>query len=268
MLEGGAHALGVSVIPAGPGNSEQQVLAASHYRARAYSGTPEFLKTILEKADELGRDLSHLVLGHVSGGAFTPSLRAFYEARGITVRQSYATADLGLVAYESPAGEGLVVDEGVVVEIVRPGTGEPLADGEVGEVVVTPLRASYPLIRFATGDLSAVLPGLSPCGRTNVRIKGWMGRADQAAKVKGMFVRPEQVAEIARRHPELGRLRLVVGRDGDTDTMVLQAEGPAAAAAALADTLQTVMKLRGSVKMVKGGSLPNDGKAIEDTRPV
>jgi phenylacetate-CoA ligase len=268
MMEGGAHALGASVIPAGPGNTEQQILAASHFRATAYAGTPEFLKIILERADELGRDLSALRIGHVSGGAFTPSLRAFYAARGVIVRQSYATADLGLVAYESEAGEGLIVDEGVIVEIVRPGTAEPVPDGEVGEVVVTPLRESYPLIRFATGDLSAVLPGLSPCGRTNVRIRGWLGRADQAAKVKGMFVRPEQVAEIGRRHPDLGRMRLVIGRDGDTDTMVLHAEGPPDAAAALNETLSTVTKLRGSVVMTAPGSLPNDGKAIEDTRPV
>jgi phenylacetate-CoA ligase len=184
------------------------------------------------------------------------------------VRQSYATADVGMIAYESEAGEGLIVDEGVIVEIVRPGTGEPLPDGEVGEVVVTPLRSSYPLVRFATGDLSAVLPGISPCGRTNMRIRGWMGRADQAAKVKGMFVRPEQVAEILRRVPGLGRLRLVIGRDGDTDTMELRAEGPAEAAERLADALGTVTKLRGSVSMQAPGSLPNDGRVIEDTRPA
>ena len=268
MLEGGAHALGASVIPAGPGNTEHQALAISHFRATAYAGTPEFLRIILEKADELGRDTSSLRLGHVSGGAFTPGLRAWYRDRGLVVRQSYATADLGVVAYESEAGEGLILDEGVIVEIVRPGTADPLPDGEVGEVVVTPLRESYPLVRFATGDLSAVLPGLSPCGRTNTRIRGWMGRADQAAKVKGMFVRPEQVAEIARRHPGLGRMRLVIGRDGDSDTMVLHAEGPAEAAAKLAETLSVVMKLRGSVVMATRGSLANDGKAIEDTRPA
>jgi phenylacetate-CoA ligase len=268
MMEAGAHALGASVIPAGPGNTEQQVLAISQFRATAYAGTPEFLKIILERADELGSDVSSMVRGHVSGGAYTPALRSWYGARGLSVRQSYATADVGMIAYESEAGEGLIVDEGVIVEIVRPGTGEPLPDGEVGEVVVTPLRASYPLVRFATGDLSAVLPGMSPCGRTNMRIRGWMGRADQAAKVKGMFVRPEQVAEIARRHPDIGRLRLVIGREGDTDTMTLHAEGPDEAGAALADTLSTVTKLRGSVAMARPGSLPNDGRVIEDTRPT
>lgn len=266
MLEGGAHALGAGVIPAGPGNTEQQVLAIAQFRATAYAGTPEFLKIILDKAGELGRDVSSLRLGHVSGGAFTPSLRQAYRDRGLTVRQSYATADIGVIAYESEAEEGLVVDEGVIVEIVRPGTADPLPDGEVGEVVVTPLRASYPLIRFATGDLSAVLPGMSPCGRTNMRIQGWMGRADQAAKVKGMFVRPEQISEIARRHPELGRVRLVIGREGDTDTMVLHAEGPEEAAGALAETLATVTKLRGSVVMAAPASLPNDGRIIEDRR--
>jgi phenylacetate-CoA ligase len=268
MMEGGAHALGASVIPAGPGNTEQQALAIEHFRATAYAGTPDFLKLILDRADELGRDVSSLTKAHVSGGAFTPSLRAAYRDRGITARQSYATADLGVVAYESEAGEGLVVDEGVIVEIVRPGTADPVPDGEVGEVVVTPLRASYPLIRFATGDLSAVLPGLSPCGRTNIRIRGWLGRADQAAKVRGMFVRPEQVAEIARRHPELRRVRLVIGREGDSDTMVLQAEGPAEAAGAVTATLQALLKLRGSVAIAAAGTLPNDGKVIDDTRPV
>ncbi|MCC7283649.1 MAG: AMP-binding protein, partial [Acetobacteraceae bacterium] len=213
MLESGATALGASVIPAGPGSTEQQVLAIARFGVTAYAGTPEFLKTILEKADEQGSDATSLRIGHVSGGAFTAALRQFYRARGLRVRESYATADLGVIAYESEAGPiadggGLIVDEGVIVEIVRPGTADLVPDGEVGEVVVTPLRESYPLIRFATGDLSAVLPGLSPCGRTNMRIRGWMGRADQAVKVKGMFVRPEQVAEIARRHPELGRMRL------------------------------------------------------------
>lgn len=268
MLEAGALALGAGVIPAGPGNTEQQALAIAHFRATAYAGTPEFLKTILEKADALGRDASSLRFGHVSGGAYTPTLRAWYEARGLVVRQSYATADLGVIAYESAGGEGLVVDEGVIVEIVRPGTAESLPDGEVGEVVVTPLRAAYPLIRFATGDLSAVLPGLSPCGRTNMRIRGWLGRADQAAKVRGMFVRPEQLAEILSRHPGLGRLRLVIAREGDADTMVLHAEGPEEAGPRLAETMGTVLKLRGAVRMVPPGSLPNDGRVIEDARPA
>lgn len=268
MLEGGAHAIGCPVIPAGPGNTELQTLAVAQFRATAYAGTPEFLRIILEKADETGRDVSSLRLGHVSGGAYTPSLRAFYAERGLTVRQSYATADIGAIAYETEAGDGLVVDESVIVEIVRPGTGEPVPAGEVGEVVVTPLRSSYPLVRFATGDLSAVLPGVSPCGRTNMRIRGWLGRADQAAKVKGMFVRPEQIAEILRRHPEVARARLVIGRTGDTDTMTLHAEGPAALGFALSETMSAITKLRGDVAMVQAGALPNDGKVIEDTRPV
>lgn len=268
MLEGGAHALGCPVIPAGPGNTELQTLAIAQFRATAYAGTPEFLRIILEKADEAGRDVSSLKLGHVSGGAFTASLRAYYKERGLTVRQSYATADIGAIAYETEASEGLVVDETVIVEIVRPGTADPLPAGEVGEVVVTPLRNSYPLVRFATGDLSAVLPGVSPCGRTNMRVRGWLGRADQAAKVKGMFVRPEQIAEILRRHPEVSRARLVVGRDGDTDTMMLHAEGPAALGFALAQSLTAITKLRGDVAMVAQGTLPNDGKVIEDTRAV
>ncbi|MCB4822848.1 phenylacetate--CoA ligase family protein [Roseicella aerolata] len=271
MLEGGARALGCPVFPAGTGNTEMQARAAAQLRPRCYSGTPDFLKTILEKGDELGLDLSSLRLGHVTGGAYLPSLRGWYADRGLTVLQSYGTADLGLIAYESEAREGLILDEGVVVEIVRPGTGDPVPDGEVGEVVVTTLNPHHPLIRFATGDLSAILPGVSPCGRTNRRIKGWMGRADQAAKVRGMFVRPEQVAEVLRAVPGVGRARLVVSLDGDRDVMTLRAEAPAADEALtekLGLALQSATKLRGLVELVPPGTLPNDGKVIDDTRPV
>jgi phenylacetate-CoA ligase len=270
MMESGARALGCAVVPAGPGNLELQARSIAHLRSHCYAGTPEFLKAIIEKAEELGLDLSTLRRGHVTGGAYTPALRGWYADRGLTVLQSYGTADLGLVAYESEAREGLILDEHVLVEIVRPGTGEPLPDGEVGEVVVTLLVPEYPLIRFATGDLSAVLPGQSPCGRTNMRIKGWMGRADQAAKVKGMFVRPEQIADLARRFPRLGRLRLVIARDGEVDRMTLHAEAEPeeGLAARLAETLQAITKLRGEVVLARPGSLPNDGRVIEDTRKV
>ncbi|MCU0987238.1 MAG: AMP-binding protein [Acetobacteraceae bacterium] len=271
MMESGARALGCAVVPAGPGNLEQQARAIAHLRSHCYAGTPEFLKSIIEKGEELGLDLSTMRRGHVTGGAYTPGLRAWYADRGFTVLQSYGTADLGLVAYESEAREGLILDEHVLVEIVRPGTGDPLPDGEVGEVVVTLLVPEYPLIRFATGDLSAVLPGQSPCGRSNRRIKGWMGRADQAAKVKGMFVRPEQLADLARRFPGLGRLRLVIDRPGEADRMTLRAEAAttdAMLAERLAETLQAVTKLRGEVALVPPGSLPNDGRVIEDLRKV
>jgi phenylacetate-CoA ligase len=271
MMESGARALGCAVVPAGPGNLELQARAIAHLRSHCYAGTPEFLKAIVEKADELGLDLSTLRRGHVTGGAFTPALRSWYADRGLTVLQSYGTADLGLVAYESEAREGMILDEHVLLEIVRPGTGDPVPDGEVGEVVITLLVPEYPLIRFATGDLSAILPGPSPCGRTNTRIKGWMGRADQAAKVKGMFVRPEQLADLARRFPGLGRMRLVIDRVGDADMMTLRAEAPAAEeglAARLAEALQAVTKLRGEVTLVPAGSLPNDGRVIEDMRKV
>jgi phenylacetate-CoA ligase len=271
MLEGGARALGCPVFPAGTGNTEMQARAAAQLRPRCYSGTPDFLKTILEKGDELGLDLSSLKFGHVTAGAYLPSLRAWYADRGLTVLQSYGTADLGLIAYESEAREGLILDEGVVVEIVRPGTGDPVPDGEVGEVVVTTLNPHHPLIRFATGDLSAILPGVSPCGRTNRRIKGWMGRADQAAKVRGMFVRPEQVAEVLRAVPGVARARLVVSLEGDRDVMTLRAEAPAADEALterLGLALQSATKLRGLVELVPPGGLPNDGKVIDDTRPV
>ena len=271
MLESGARAVGCAVVPAGPGNLELQARAIAHLRSHCYAGTPEFLKAILETGDALGLDLATLRRGHVTGGAFTPSLRAWYAARGLTVLQSYGTADLGLVAYESEAREGLILDEFVLVEIVRPGTSEPVPDGEVGEVVVTLLVPEYPLIRFATGDLSAILPGLSPCGRTNVRIRGWLGRADQAAKVKGMFVRPEQMADLARRFPVLGRLRLGIDRVGEADRMTLSAEADGeepGLAERLAEALQAVTKLRGEVRLVPRGSLPNDGRVIEDVRKV
>ncbi|TQF77813.1 phenylacetate--CoA ligase [Elioraea sp. Yellowstone] len=271
MLECGARALGCAVVPAGPGNTELQARAIAHLRPQAYAGTPDFLKTILEKGDELGLDLSSIRRGHVTAGPYFPALRQYYAERGLTVLQSYGTADLGLIAYESEAREGMILDEHVIVEIVRPGTGEVLPDGEVGEVVVTLLSPEYPLIRFATGDLSAVLPGRSPCGRTNTRIRGWLGRADQATKVKGMFVRPEQVAEIARRFPALGRLRLVVERAGDADAMTLHAEAAEPApglAERLAEALREVTKLRGAVALASPGSLPNDGKVIDDRRPV
>ncbi|WP_456303792.1 phenylacetate--CoA ligase family protein [Belnapia rosea] len=268
MLEGGARALGCPVFPAGTGNTELQAQAAAQLRPRCYSGTPDFLKTILERGEAMGLDLSSLTLGHVTGGAYLPSLRAWYAERGLTVLQSYGTADLGLVAYESEAREGLIIDEGVVVEIVRPGTGDPVADGEVGEVVVTTLNPHHPLIRFATGDLSAILPGTSPCGRTNRRIRGWMGRADQAAKVRGMFVRPEQVAAALRAVPSAAKARLVISLDGERDVMLLRAEAPTGAAQALAEALQSATKLRGVVECVPPGTLPNDGKVIDDTRPV
>jgi phenylacetate-CoA ligase len=271
MLEGGARALGCPVFPAGTGNTEMQARAAAQLRPRCYSGTPDFLKTILEKADELGLDLSSLRLGHVTGGAYLPSLRGWYADRGLTVLQSYGTADLGLIAYESEAREGLILDEGVIVEIVRPGTGDPLPDGEVGEVVVTTLNPHHPLLRFATGDLSAIMPGTSPCGRTNRRIRGWMGRADQSTKVRGMFVRPEQVAEVLRAVPSVAKARLVVSLDGNRDVMLLRAEAAttdAELAERLGLALQAATKLRGVVELVAPGSLPNDGKVIDDTRPA
>lgn len=269
MLEGGARALGCPVFPAGTGNTEAQARAAAHLQPRCYSGTPDFFKTILEKGDELGLDLSSLRLGHVTGGAYLPSLRAWYAERGLVVLQSYGTADLGLVAYESEAREGLIVDEGVLVEIVRPGTGDVVPEGEVGEVLVTTFNPHHPLLRFATGDLSAVLPGVSPCGRTNERIRGWMGRADQAAKVRGMFVRPEQIAAVLAAVPGVLRARLVVALDGERDTMMLRAEAAdAAIAPALERALADATKLRGAVEIVPPGSLPNDGRVIDDTRPV
>ncbi len=271
MMESGAHALGCPVIPGGTGNTEQQVDAIANLRPVAYAGTPDFLKILLDRGKDLGRDTSSLKRGLVSGAALPGSLRAELASRGIVVRQSYGTADLGLVAYESEALEGMIVNEGVILEIVRPGTNEPVPQGEVGEVVVTRLNADYPLLRFGTGDLSAELAGPSPCGRTNMRIKGWMGRADQTTKIKGMFVHPSQVHEIAKRHPELLRLRLIVGRAAEQDVMRLRAESSIVDqdfARAVAATLQAVTKLKGDVELVEKGSLPNDGKVIADERPV
>jgi phenylacetate-CoA ligase len=271
ILESGAEALGCAVIPGGVGNTEQQLESIAHYKPSGYVGTPDFLKILLDTAAKTGKDVSSIRRGLVSGAALPASLRAELKSRSVAVLQCYATAELGVIAYESEAMEGMIVNESVLVEIVRPGTGDPVADGEVGEVVVTSFNVDYPMIRLATGDLSAILPGLSPCGRTNMRIKGWMGRADQTAKVKGMFVHPKQIAEIAARHPELKRLRLVVGRTNEQDTMILMAECVSSGAAiegALAATLQAVTKLKGAVKLVAPDTLPNDGKVIADERPV
>jgi phenylacetate-CoA ligase len=269
ILDAGARALGCTVVAAGPGNTEQQLEAIQHLKPSAYVGVPDYLKILLDKAKESRKDVSSIKKALVGGGALFPSLRAEYKQRGIATYQTYATADLGIIAYESEALDGMIVDEGVIVEIVRPGTGDPLPDGEVGEVVVTTFNRDYPMIRLATGDLSAVLPGGSPCGRTNMRIKGWLGRADQTTKVKGMFVHPEHVAEIAKRHPGLGRVRLVVGRTGEQDVMTLRAESAASGAdlvTALANDLQALTKMKGDVEIVPPGSLPNDGLAIADER--
>ncbi|MEM6971483.1 MAG: AMP-binding protein [Pseudomonadota bacterium] len=270
MLESGARALGASVIPGGVGNAEAQLRAASDLGATAYIGTPDFLKILLDRAEEAGTRLA-LSRAWVSGGALFPALREAYRAAGITCLQGYATADLGSIAYETMAEgvpcDGLVVDEGVILEILRPGTGDPVAPGEVGEVVVTLLNEDYPLLRFATGDLSAMLDGASPCGRTGPRIRGWMGRADQTTKVRGMFVRPEQIAAILARHAEAEKARATVGRSGEQDTLSLAVETTdAASAAALAETARDVLKLRAEVTCVAPGNLPNDGKVIDDTR--
>ena len=269
MIESGCHALGCTVFPAGIGQTEQQVEAIAVIRPTAYAGTPSFLKILLEKGRETGADVSSLVKAEVGGEALPPSLRAQLEEYGVAVSQLYATADLGLIAYESRAQEGLIIDEDLIVEILRPGTGDPMPPGEVGEVVVTTFSKVYPLVRFGTGDLSAVMEGVSPCGRTNVRLKGWMGRADQATKVKGMFVQPAQIAEVLKRHPEIGKARLVVDRQGGKDVMTLNcetAEDSADLAEKIADTLRAVAKLKGVVTLVAPGSLANDGKVIEDVR--
>jgi len=269
MLEGAAHKLGCPVFPAGIGQTEMQVQAIADLRPAAYVGTPSFLKIILEKADEQQADVSSLSKALVSGEALPPSLRQALNARGITVRQCYATADLGMIAYETEAQEGLTLDEDVLLEIVRPGTGDPVAPGEVGEVLVTTFNLDYPLIRFATGDLSAVLPGISPCGRSNVRIKGWLGRADQTTKVKGMFVHPHQIAQVLKRHPEIGRARLVVDNATGQDRMTLHCESPRSddvLGDAVIASIRDVTKLRGEVRFVSSGDLPNDGKVIDDIR--
>ncbi len=269
MLDGGAQALGCTVFPGGVGNTELQLQAMHELRADAYCGTPSFLRILIERALELRLELPDLRRALVSGEAFPPSLRDWLSQHGIEGYQAYVTADVGLIAYETSAREGLVVDEGVVVEIVRPGTGDPVPDGEVGEVVVTVLHPQYPLIRFATGDLSAVLPGLCPTGRTQMRIRGWMGRADQTTKVRGMFVHPSQVAEVIRRHPEIRRARLVIEGEMANDKMRFQVEANAPTAdlaLAVGDSLRDVTKLRGDIEVVASGSLPNDGKVIEDRR--
>jgi phenylacetate-CoA ligase len=271
MFDTGARALGCAVIPAGPGNTEQQLEVIAHLKPVGYAGTPDFLKILLDAAKAAGNDASSIRKASVGAAAFPPSLQAEMKERGVTAYQTYATADLGVVAYETPAREGLVVNEDVLIEIVRPGTGEPVADGEVGEVVVTSFDTHHPWIRLALGDLSAILVGPSPCGRTNTRIKGWMGRADQTTKVKGMFVRPEQVAAVIKRHPEIKRARLVVTRDGEQDAMVLKAEvakPDAALAEKIAATLREITKLGGKVELVALGALPNDGKVIADERKI
>lgn len=276
MLESGAAALGCAVIPAGGGNTDQQVQVIADLRPDAYVGVPDYLKILLDKAAELGRNAGSLRHALVSGAALPGSLRAELEGHGMSVLQCYATADVGLIAYETARDgsvcDGMVVDEDVIVEIVRPGTGDPVPDGDVGEVVVTTFNALHPLIRFATGDLSAVLAGESPCGRTNLRLKGWMGRADQTAKVRGMFVHPEQVAAVLERHPAVGRARLVVARSDERDEMALHCEvddiDNADLSAAVAQSLADITKLRGDVVLVPAGSLANDGKIIDDTRPV
>ncbi|MEM9318586.1 MAG: phenylacetate--CoA ligase family protein [Pseudomonadota bacterium] len=265
IFESGARAVGAAVLPAGVGQTELQVRAAADVGSTAYAGTPDYLKVILDKAQEIGVTLA-ITKAAVGGGALFPSLRQEYADRGILCLQNYATADLGNVAYESAAQEGMIVDEGVIVEIVRPGTGDPVPEGEVGEVLVTTLNPDYPLIRFATGDLSAVLPGQSPCGRTNMRIKGWMGRADQTTKIKGMFVRPEQVAQLVARHPEISRARVIAERAGEQDVMHVQVEASGADTDAVSASVLETLKLRGKVELVAPGSLPNDGKVIEDRR--
>lgn len=264
IFENGARAVGAAVLPAGVGQTELQVRAAADVGTTAYAGTPDYLKVILDKADEMGERLK-ITKAAVGGGALFPSLRKEYADRGISCLQCYATADLGNIAYESPAMEGMIVDEGVIVEIVRPGTGTPVPEGEVGEVVVTTLNPDYPLIRFATGDLSAVMSGTSPCGRTNLRIKGWMGRADQTTKIKGMFVRPEQVAQLVAKHPEVTRARVIALREGEMDVMRVQIEG-GSDAAAYEKSVTEVLKMKGAIECVPVGSLPNDGKVIDDQR--
>jgi len=269
IFDASARALGCAVIPAGPGNTETQFELIEAYRPVGYTGTPDFLKILLDSAANAGRDVSSIKRAVVSSAAFPKSLRDDMASRGIEAYEAFGTADFGIVAFETEARDGMVVNEDLILEIVQPGTGEPVAPGDVGEIVVTSLDPHHPRIRLALGDLTAALPGISPCGRTNMRIKGWMGRADQTTKVKGMFVRPEQIAEIGRRHPNLGRLRLVVTRKDETDAMTLRAEcaSPSEALQSeVAETLRAVTKLRGQVELASPGSLPNDGKVIADQR--
>ena len=265
IFESGARAVGAAVLPAGVGQTDLQVRAAVDIGTTAYAGTPDYLKVILDKAAEMGERLS-ITKAVVGGGALFPSLRQEYADRGIACLQCYATADLGNIAYESPAMEGMIVDEGVIVEIVTPGTGNPVPEGEVGEIIVTTLNPDYPLIRFATGDLSAVLSGQSPCGRTNMRIKGWMGRADQTTKIKGMFVRPEQVAALVASHEAIARARIIATREGDMDAMTVQIETSAGEASVFEDLVKTHLKLKGTIEIFPAGSLPRDGLVIEDQR--
>jgi phenylacetate-CoA ligase len=265
MFENGARAVGAAVLPAGTGQTELQAQAAHDVGVTGYAGTPDYLKVILEKADEMGLTLA-ISKAAVGGGALFPSLRQWYLDRGIACRQCYATADLGNVAYESAAMEGLILDEGVLVEIVTPGTGNPVPFGEVGEVLVTTLNPDYPLIRFATGDLSAFMEGSSPCGRSNLRIKGWMGRADQTTKIKGMFIRPEQVAVFVAKHPEVTRARVIASRAAESDVMVVKIEGDAGRADVYAASIVETLKLRAQIEVVAIGTLPKDGVIIEDQR--
>ena len=271
MFETGAHALGCAVIPAGVGQTEMQLATMAALRPEGYAGTPSFLKLLVEKADEMNVDISSLRRAVLSGEAFLPPVRQTLNARGIETCEAYGTADLGMIAYESAAHEGLILNENLIVEIVRPGTGEPVAEGEVGEVVVTNFNRDYPMVRLATGDLSTMIPGLSSCGRTNRRIRGWMGRADQATKVRGMFVHPHQVAEIIRRHPQIVRARLVVNHVDGSDAMTLHCEFVVGTAnervhEQIVNSIREVTKLRGEVEAVARGNLPNDGKVIEDRR--
>jgi phenylacetate-CoA ligase len=269
IFDASARALGCAVIPAGPGNTEAQFELIEAYRPVGYSGTPDFLKILLDAATSANRDISSIKRALVSGAAFPKSLQDDIKSRGVDAYQAFGTADLGLIAFETPARDGMTVNEDLIMEIVRPGTGDPVAAGDVGEIVVTSLDPDHPWIRLALGDLTAALPGRGACGRSNMRIRGWMGRADQTTKVKGMFVRPEQVAEIGKRHPELGRLRLVVTREGETDAMTLRCECGAPSEALqsdIASTLRAVTKLSGGVELVAAGSLPNDGKVIADER--
>jgi len=269
MFETAARALGCAVVAGGTGQTEMQVEAIAHFAADGFAGTPDFLKIVLDKATDMGVKLPSLTKACVSGGALFPSLRAEIRAHGVNVLQCYGSADLGLIAYESEAMDGMIVDEHLIVEILRPGTGDPVPDGEVGEVVVTTLNRDYPLVRFATGDLSALLPGISPCGRTAPRIKGWMGRADQTTKVRGMFVHPEQIDRVAKRHPEVLRARLVVDSKDGKDAVVLVCESLAAdksLAQQVEQSVQAECKLRVNVRIVAPNTIPNDGKVIEDIR--
>ena len=268
MFESAALAVGAIVVPTGPGQTELQAQAISNLGVTVYAGTPDYLKTILDKGNELGLDTSCLKKAAVSAGPLFPALREEYKDRGILCRQSYGTADLGLIAYESEAMEGMILDEGVIVEIVTPGTGIPVNEGEIGEVVVTTFNNDYPMIRFATGDLSAVKPGQSPCGRTNKLIVGWRGRADQAAKVKGMFVRPEQVAMLVSKHKNIYKARISINHDGSTDIMNIQLETESLDKNEFENSIKEIFKLRASIELVPPKSLPNDGKVIDDLREI